>query len=494
MSKEQSQFRNILKGTALFGGTQLFTMLTNIVRGKLVAMILGSYGMGISSLIMSTIQPIVQFFSFGIPMASVSCIGNAKDDREVASKVVAYRRCMFLLALLALVFTVSFSPLISQWTFSDEADGMLYVIMASVAVLLTTITNGEIAILQSVRALRRLARCNIVGPICGLAIGVPIFYFFGVAGIVPSIIIQAFVIWAFARWNTMKLGISATQSWSETFELGRTVMVLGGTMMLSGLLVNLTTYVINAFVNNYGNTADVGLYQGANIITLQCIALVFSAFATDYYPHLSQVSGDREKMATLVNQEVEVVMSIMSVVAATLIVFAPLVVRLLLTEEFMCIIPVIQIMSLAFLMKALYFPMGYIVYAKGDKFFYLLISGLLLNAKYVLLSVLCYMKLGVVGLGLGFAVSEVIDMIVIISYIRCKYHVGYSYKTYLSAVISFVVCLAMLLCHNSDVDGCVAIACNVCLLTGIVLLSVYNINKRVDIMSCIKRMLNKKNG
>lgn len=492
MSKEQSQFRNILKGTALFGGTQLFTMLTNIVRGKLVAMILGSYGMGISSLIMSTIQPIVQFFSFGIPMASVSCIGNAKDDREVASKVVAYRRCMFLLALLALVFTVSFSPLISQWTFSDEADGMLYVIMASVAVLLTIITNGEIAILQSVRALRRLARCNIVGPICGLAIGVPIFYFFGVAGIVPSIIIQAFVIWAFARWNTMKLGISATQSWSETFELGRTVMVLGGTMMLSGLLVNLTTYVINAFVNNYGNTADVGLYQGANIITLQCIALVFSAFATDYYPHLSQVSGDREKMATLVNQEVEVVMSIMSVVAATLIVFAPLVVRLLLTEEFMCIIPVIQIMSLAFLMKALYFPMGYIVYAKGDKFFYLLISGLLLNAKYVLLSVLCYKEYGILGLGIAFFVSECIDAIIIISYISYKYRVQYTARIFVVAFLVIILCLIVMINEVANPYHLLSILLDGSILIGVTLFSIININRKINIVSAVRQRLTKK--
>ena len=57
MNKAEAS-RAILKGTALFGGTQAFTMLLNLVKGKCVAILLGAYGMGVSSLLSSAIAPL----------------------------------------------------------------------------------------------------------------------------------------------------------------------------------------------------------------------------------------------------------------------------------------------------------------------------------------------------------------------------------------------------------------------------------------------------
>lgn len=37
--KRTSPYRNIIRGTALFGGVQIFNVLINVIRGKLIAMI-----------------------------------------------------------------------------------------------------------------------------------------------------------------------------------------------------------------------------------------------------------------------------------------------------------------------------------------------------------------------------------------------------------------------------------------------------------------------
>ncbi|MFK1880757.1 hypothetical protein ACIXEK_02480 [Bacteroides fragilis] len=46
-NKDESGYRTILKGTAIFGGVQVFNIVINLIRGKLVALFLGPEGMGI---------------------------------------------------------------------------------------------------------------------------------------------------------------------------------------------------------------------------------------------------------------------------------------------------------------------------------------------------------------------------------------------------------------------------------------------------------------
>ena len=74
-----SAFREIIKGTAIFGGTQMISMLAGLLRGKFLAIILGAHGMGISSLLSSAIQPVQQFFAMGLPSAAGSSIAHTED-------------------------------------------------------------------------------------------------------------------------------------------------------------------------------------------------------------------------------------------------------------------------------------------------------------------------------------------------------------------------------------------------------------------------------
>ena len=68
---KKSSYRGIMKGTAIFGGVQVFNILINVIRGKLVAFLLGPEGMGISALFVSTTNIITQFTGFGLSKFSL---------------------------------------------------------------------------------------------------------------------------------------------------------------------------------------------------------------------------------------------------------------------------------------------------------------------------------------------------------------------------------------------------------------------------------------
>ena len=56
----ESQYRSILKATSIFGGTQLLQILVGLARSKFVALLVGTIGMGMNFMYMSslTIYPI----------------------------------------------------------------------------------------------------------------------------------------------------------------------------------------------------------------------------------------------------------------------------------------------------------------------------------------------------------------------------------------------------------------------------------------------------
>lgn len=437
-------------------------MLAGIIRGKFVAMILGAFGMGVSSLLTSAIQPIQQFFSFGLPMAAVSNIANSEEEDEMHKKTIAFRRCLTIMAILACLFTISTSTLLAKWTSGTDStflpkDSRIskWFIALGPAVFFMILAAGENAVLQSHRALKQLAKSNMVGPLLGVLLGVPMYYFWGLSGIVPAMIALPCLTWAYTRWNTRNLySTSVSITWGETISRGRKMMALGGTMMVAGLVGNLAVYLINTFINKTGSTQDVGFYQAATSITMQCTVMVFTALSTDYFPRLTQLSNDKESMNRFINEEGEIVMLITAPLAALLIVLAPVVVRVLLTKEFDDVIPLIQLMSMAFLLKAYYFPLDYICLAKSDKKYFFWMEAIWVNIKMVLVFVGGYKLYGVIGLGYAAVLDNVIDVVVSTVMVKWRYGFVYSFKALgVAAVLlamSVVVLVSSLLSDGLD--------------------------------------------
>jgi len=481
-----SLYRQIVKGTAIFGGSSMLTMLANIVKGKFTAMFLGNFGMGISSLLASALSPMQTLFSFGLPTAGVKSIAAENDDAERAHAVVAFRRVSYALACAGMFAMMIFSPFLSRFTFGDDTRMMWFVWM-SFALLFFILAATENTILQGHRQIKALATCNVAGAICGVLFSVPLYYIYGIQGIVPSMIIVSFTMFLCARFFSRRIILMPVkQSWGMTLIRGRSMLALGGAMMLAGLLGALCTYMINTFIRSHGTIADIGLYQAANVITLQCTSMVFAAMATDYYPHLSSVASQQDEMNRLVDFEGEIVMLIISSVTALLILFSPVIVRVLLTPEFDPVVPLIRLIALGFLARAFCFPIDYVCLARGDKSFFFWVDGVWTNIKTFVLCVSGYYLFGLIGLGYALVLNGLIDILVSAILNKWRYGIRYSLrvlKLYLPLLLLNV--LIYLTSYIPDV------VCEYVLMTVLTLATcVYAyilLDRRIDIVGLIKQ-------
>ncbi|MDE5632448.1 MAG: O-antigen translocase, partial [Muribaculaceae bacterium] len=419
---EENSYRSILKRISAFGGVQMFSILISLVRGKFVAMFLGPEGMGISSLYTSASGSVQQLSSLGLNLALVKETASAKEDAGKLPHVIsAALRLITLTALLGGILCVVLAPILSMWTFgsADYTPGFL---LLSISVSLSIAGAGYLSLLQGMGEVKRLAKASLVGGLTGLLCGVPLYYFFGYKGIVPSMIILSgatflFYFLSFRRSIDIKL---STFNLNAHKPLVKRLLATGIVLMIGSLSGTLTGYLINTFIRMAGSVEDVGLFQSANSLTNQYVGLIFSALSLDYFPRLAAAKDDLKKFNDIINRQIEIVSLIITPLLLILIFTAPLVVRILLTDDFMSIVPLTRWLGLGIMIQAVAFPIGFVFIAQDNKRIYVWTEVVLTNILWLVCSVVFYYEFQLIGLGISLVVRSIIgDSISFIIVSKC---------------------------------------------------------------------------
>ena len=240
-----------------------------------------------------------------------------------------------------------------------------------------------------------------MGGLTGLCVGIPLYYLFNDKGIVPAIVaifLSLYIFYSISLRKSYRFQFPS-QKWGDYWPIAKNLLVLGIVLMSGDVIANLVTYLINLFVRMHGSIDDVGLYQAANSVTNQFSGVIFSALAMDYFPRLSKIAKDNEKLKNTVNQQSEIVSWLISPAMAILILSTPLLIKVLLSESFHSITPLMRWMGLGMLLRAFSFPMAYITFAKGNKKVFFILEGIVANSMTLVISCLFFYWFGLIGLG-----------------------------------------------------------------------------------------------
>ena len=403
-----NQYRSILKATSIFGGAQIIQILVGLLRSKLVAVLVGTEGMGLNSMYMSSLTMFITIFGMGVNMSVVKDLSKAFDqqNQELFAKIATtFRHLLWLLGSVGTIFVIIISPLISKWSFGND-DYVLQFCFLSLIVLFTLLAQGNTAVIISSRRIKDMAKCSLLSSVVSLLIAVPFFYFLRIEGIVPGIVFSTignyFVTFFYARKvKIMRVDISL----KEQMQLSKSFVLLGIALVIASLLGNVSSYVINLSITRLGGLSDLGLYGAGFTITIQTITMVFASMGSDYFPRLSAAMGDKERMNQTMNEQSEIVLLLAVPILSVFMLFSPLIIRLLLSEEFLPITDFIRILCLGMLFKATGYALGYASFAKGDKKVYLFLEGIYGNLLNIILSVSFYYFGGLQGLAWSFVIN-----------------------------------------------------------------------------------------
>jgi O-antigen/teichoic acid export membrane protein len=420
--RSQDSYSHVLKFTGIFGGVQGLNVLVGLVRNKFVALLLGPDGMGLVSLFNTTVQLISQATHLGISVSAVKHISeyyDAGDTEKAAHYVKVVRGWCLLTALLGMLVCVVAGPFLSNTTFS-WGDHTLHFVLLAPAIGMIAITGGETAILKGQRKLGALALVQIVAALASLVIAIPIYYFFWQAGIVPVIVLMAFVTMCATLWFSLRIFPLQFRGARGILGEGMGMIRLGVAFTLAGVVGSGAEMFIRSFLNVIGSLDAVGLYNAGYMITITYAGLVFAAMESDYFPRLSAVNQDVEATNLMVNKQTEVSVLTIAPLLTSLIIFLPVLIPLLFSDQFLPIVAMTQVAALAMFFKAMTLPVAYITLARGLSITYFILE----SAYYVALVVLVmlgYRHWGIWGTGLAITLAHLIEFLIINGYARWRY-------------------------------------------------------------------------
>lgn len=442
--KDTSSYRSIFKATSLFGGVQVYNIIIGIIKSKIIAVLLGTAGMGIMGLYQSTIGFIQGLTSMGLGQSAVRDVSeaNATGNTERIKHIVAVlKKLVWLTGILGMGICLVFSPFLSRFTFGNYDYTIPFILLSS-TLLIDQIRIGQGVLLQGLRRLKDLAKASTIGATLGLIISIPFYYLFKVNGIAPTLVLTS-IAYLIVNWFFVKkIKIQRKQvSIRTSLQDGRLMMKMGIAMTVNNIIVLGMAYLLRWFIRFQGGIEEVGLFTAGFTIVNTYAGMVFNAMATDYYPRLAAVNQDNNKGNLLINQQIEIATLIVAPLMVLCIVFMPLVIKILYSDQFLQANTFIIWASAGIVFKTISWALSYNFIAKG-KARQFIINEIVAQLYSLPLQFGGYYLMGLKGLGIAFLVSYFLYSIQM--YIVSNRQHEYQFSG--SFVKEFLIQLLLLIC------------------------------------------------
>jgi O-antigen/teichoic acid export membrane protein len=350
---------------------------------------------------------------------------------------------MLLTGLAGFILTIGSAPLLSHLTFNNNHYTWAFVLL-SVTLLANQLSAGQAALLQGLRKVSHLAKTSLLGNVLGLVLTIPLYYLYGINGIVPAIIISACITLLLNWYFASKLNIKKTNiTLSETFSEGKTMLKMGFLISLNGLIVLFIAYIVRIFINQYGNLEDVGLYNAGFAIINSYVGMVFVAMGTDYYPRLSAVANDIVKTNQTINQQAEIALLLIVPIVIVFIFSVNWLIQILYSNAFLPIQQMLLYAALGMVFKALSWSIAFIFLAKGKSkaFFY---NEIIANLYILAFNLAGYYYYGLTGLGYAFLITFVLYCVQVCLVASKLFHYKLSRNLVLVLFINIILTLIAL--------------------------------------------------
>ncbi len=441
-----NNYKEGLKGTTLFGGVQIYKILISVIRSKLLAIFLGPSGVGVLGLLSSATDFVYSLSNFGLGTSAVRDISEANKEGDIhrlSYVSTVFKKLVWVTGLLGLSICLLFAPVLSQVSFGSHDFTFTFAIL-SVILLFRMLSEGQNTLLQGTHNLRMMAKSNVWGNTFGLIVTAPLYYFFGVRGIAPALILTFLINLLVSWYYSSKIKLEKVEvSYKQALVAGKKMLKLGGYIALSGLISTIVPYIIQVFIEKKGGLQDVGLYVAGFAIVNTYVGMVFTAMATEYFPRLSSIAKESGAFNIALNQQMQICILLIAPLICAFIVFSKVAIVVLYSNEFLSIEHMILFAVFAILFKAPSWCCSYAILAKGDgKIFF--ITEMLVLILQVGLYMCFYLWLGLTGIGLAFIVMYIYYLIQ--EWFVCRKRYGFSIsrdviKTYLPHLFFCVGCL-----------------------------------------------------
>jgi O-antigen/teichoic acid export membrane protein len=449
MGKDKNSYSSIIKATSLFGGVQILQIIISTIRSKFIAVLLGPPGMGIAGLITSSTDIISSLTGFGLRTSGIRDVSQAYssgDETRKNTTITVLRKLVLLTGITGTILTFMLSSYLSVWAFGNKDYSLAFKIV-SIIVLFNQINIGQTVLLQGTFHYKYIAKSVLLGSTLGLFLTLPLYYIWGLDGIVPAIIIASIIQILLTGYYSRKITYKKINlTLKQLFSEGKVMLTLGLVIAATGFANQGTAYLLKIFISNYGSIADVGLYTAGIAIASTYVGMVLGAMSTDYAPRLAALANSGKELTMAINKQAVLLITALAPLVIAFIVFIKQVVIILYSNKFIEITGMIEWVALGMFFRAISWSISYSFVARGDSrvFFW---SELFANFYSIVLSIIGYKIFGLTGIGIGFLITYSIYSFQMLIIAKNRFRFSFNsdfYRIFLIQTILFSLCFIII--------------------------------------------------
>ncbi|MCM1005928.1 MAG: oligosaccharide flippase family protein [Prevotella sp.] len=433
-----------MKLMSMFSGLQMISIICSIIKMKLVALWLGTTGVGMFGIYQSVMDTTATFTDMGIRQSSVRDVAAAAGSSRLGGIVQTVRRWSMISGLLGATVLAAGAIPLGHWFF-HSAQGCRGFLILAVAMFLNAMCSGEQAILQGTSRLKPLATANLYGTIGGLAVSIPMFYWWGSVSVPLSIVAYAVTLFIALLFNRFKCNPTVSDSPMR----GLPAFVrLGLYMAAAAFITSLAHTFFIGILNAMTSTAEVGLVQAGDTLVVRYIGMLFVAIGMEFYPRVAANCRRNNRIEVFVNHEITLLLLCLIPLLCLFLLLREPIISLLYSSEFQPIVPFVSLAALSSVPKAISWCMAYVIVARGDGKLYILTEGLDAIIS-VALCLAAYNLFGLTGLGVAYIIWYIIYTLLVGWVYYRKYGLRLSRKCLRLAAATFAITFLFLAGMNT---------------------------------------------
>ena len=447
-SVEQGSYSRTVKYLGIFGGAQGVSMLLNLVRNKVASVLLGVSGLSVIAIFNRTIQMFSDCTGLSLSFSAIRTMADTyenADTDDVLRCVKVVRSVAFLTGVVGMLLMLCVTPFISEWIFGENhAYYLPRFLMLAPVVFFMAISNGELAILRGVKQLNKVAVYTFATALISLLVAVPLYYIMGVGGIFPTILLTAFLqMCVLLYFSCPSYRYSVSPFSLALLREGWDMIKLGAGYIYASILASCAMWLICAMLSDIGDGETAGLFTAGLAMVTMLPGILFAALDSEYYPRLSGMAKRVSVRNGMVNEQVEVQLLIQSPVLIAFMVAMPLLIPLLYDSDFMPAVVMAQVAMLGMFMRTMTYPISFLPLASSDSLLFLGLESVY-NVMLVLFVLAGYSSYSMLGIGMGVALTHIVDFVIVYTVARFKYGFSLSRRVVLYFIMQLPLMLAAL--------------------------------------------------
>lgn len=290
------------------------TLLINMVRVKVVAVLLGPEGVGVTSQVNTLINSltVLLYLGLGPGVAKFLAEANARHDTERIQRVaVTSSVTVVVVSLAGTVLAASLAAPLTRLTLGDPTL-RTWVLLGVLAVPLAALSSQGKVLLQGFKQVRPIAVASVISTLISFVTVVPLVHYLHVTGAIINIAIAwaanaGLYWWFYGRVHDrplFRLGAFDLNILRELIRYGGATLAVNGGVTLTALIIRSRIIAALGVEQN-------GLYQAVYALSLQYMTVVTGAMGTYSLAHLAEL-GQRDLIVAEINNNLRLILLIMT--------------------------------------------------------------------------------------------------------------------------------------------------------------------------------------